>query len=179
VVSEGDVSLRLADGADAPCLSALARQVFLETYATSGVNLPLAREAEAQFSVSTLLERLREPCGRTTLAERSGHLIAFAEVMLGARHALLPPGPSAELTRLYVQAPFLRQGVGRQLLGRAEALASAGGASTLWLTAWVGNKRALAFYASQGYKQLGSTNHSFEGVVVENRLFAKALRAEA
>jgi ribosomal protein S18 acetylase RimI-like enzyme len=60
-------------------------------------------------------------------------------------------------------------------LAWAEALAAREGASTLWLTAWVGNQRALAFYASQGYEQLGSTDHTFEGEVFENRLFAKAL----
>ncbi len=177
-MSESEVSLRLASAADAPCLSALARHVFFETYATSGIRLALAREAEAQFSTSAFTQRLGEPQGRTMLAERSGHLIAFAEVTLGAEHALVPPGPSAELTRLYVQSPFLRRGVGRQLLRRAEALASAKGPSTLWLTAWVGNTRALAFYASQGYEQLGSTEYAFGGEAFENRLFAKALRAE-
>ena len=69
--------------------------------------------------------------------------------------------------------------MGRLLLKQAEALASSQGASTLWLTAWIGNERALAFYASQGYEQLGSTEYSFEGEVFENRLFVKALRADA
>ncbi len=140
--------------------------------------LGTAREAEAHYSVCALTERLVEPGCRTTVAELSGHLIAFAEVVLGEGHALVPPGATTELSRLYVQSPFLRQGVGRQLLAHAEALAAANGASTLWLTAWVGNKRALAFYASQGYEQLGRTEYVFQGVPFENRLFAKALRPE-
>ena len=177
-MSETTVDLRLAEATDAQCLSALATHVFFETYATSGIRPALVRETEAHFSVSAFHERLGDPRGRTVLAEVAGHLIAFAELSLGARHALLPPGPAAELTRLYVQSPFLRQRVGRQLLMRAEALASLEGPSTLWLTAWVGNKRALAFYASQGYEQLGSTEYAFEGEAFENRLFAKALRAE-
>jgi hypothetical protein len=36
----------------------------------------------------------------------------------------------------------------------------------------------LAFYASQGYEELGSTNHEFENERFENRLFVKALVAE-
>ena len=176
-MSSSEVSLRSSRPEDAPRLSALATQVFLETYATSGITLALAREAESLFSVPVFLERLRSSGSRITLAERSGHLIAFAEVVPCAQHALVPLGAAAELTRLYVQSPFLRQGIGRLLLARAEALASASGTSTLWLTAWVGNKRALAFYASQGYEQRGSTKHTFEGEAVENLLFAKALRA--
>ena len=96
------------------------------------------------------------------LAERDGHLIAFAEVVLGARHPLVPQDAVAELTRLYVQSPFLRRGIGRRLLRHAEALASTEGASTLWLTAWVGNARALSFYASQGYDVLCLSDHFTE-----------------
>ena len=177
-MSESQVSLRSADAADVPCLSALATQVFLETYATSGIRLALAREVETQFCATAFTERLSQPGRRTLLAERSGHLVGFAEVALGAEHELVSPKPAAELTRLYVQSPFLRQGVGRRLLRRAEALALAEGASTLWLRAWIGNERALLFYASQGYEPLGSTEYCFEGEAFENRLFAKLLPAE-
>jgi ribosomal protein S18 acetylase RimI-like enzyme len=176
-VTPADVAFRAAEPADAQCLSALATQVFFETYATSGIRVALVREAESQFSVAAIVERLHRPEGRTTLAERDGHLIAFAEIVLGATHRLVPQHDAAELTRLYVQSPFLRRGVGRRLLAHAEALASTEGASTLWLTAWVGNARALAFYASRGYKALGSTPYAFEGEVFENTLFAKALGA--
>ena len=173
------VSVRLAAAWDAQCLSALATQVFLDTYATSGITPALAREAEAQFSVSAFIERLRSSRDRTLLAERLGHLVGFAEVTLNEAHALVSAGAAAELARLYVQSPFLRQGVGRQLLRHAEVSALAKGASTLWLTAWIGNQRALAFYASQGYEALGSTEYSFGGQAFENRLFAKALGSEA
>lgn len=177
-MSGSEIRLRSADPADVPRLSALATQVFLETYATSGISSALAREAESQFSVSAFARRLGEPLRRTTVAERAGHFIAFAELVLGAGHALVRSAAVAELARLYVQSPFVRQGLGNRLLKRTEALAAAEGISTLWLTAWVGNQRALAFYASQGYEQLGSTEYAFEGEVFENRLFAKALRVE-
>jgi len=176
-MTPAEVTFRRAGPSDADCLSVLATQVFLETYATSGIRMALVREAEAHYSISTFTERLRLPHGRTVLAERDGHLIAFAEVVLGARHRLVPQDDAAELTRLYVQSPFLRQGVGRRLLAHAETLAANEDTSTLWLTAWVGNARALTFYASQGYALLGSTPYVFEGEVFENRLFAKSLRA--
>jgi len=178
-MSESRVSLRSADAADVPCLSALATQVFLETYATSGIRLALAREVETQFCATAFTERLSQPGRRTLLAERSGHLVGFAEVALGAEHELVSPKPAAELTRLYVQSPFLRLGIGRRLLRRAEALALGEGASTLWLTAWIGNERALAFYASQGYESLGRTEYCFDDEAFENRLLAKVLRAGA
>ena len=109
-MSMSEVSLRPAVAADATCLSALATQVFFETYARSGIRLALAREAEAQFSVRVVKKRLSHPRSHTTLAEHCGHLVAVVEVVIGAEHALVPPGLAAELTRLYVQSPFIRQG---------------------------------------------------------------------
>ena len=173
-----DIFVREADEADALCLHALATQVFLDTYASEGIREAIAREARQELSVAAFLEQLTASPVRVLLAERRGFLVAFASVTLGATHPLLPEGPAAELSRLYVQSPFIRRGIGALLLRRVEALARTAGASTLWLTAWVGNARALAFYASQGYEQLGSTDHEFENERFENRLFARALVAE-
>ena len=174
----GVIHVREAGEEDALCLHALATQVFLDTYATEGIRGAIAREAQAGLSVAAFVEQLAAPSVRVLLAERKGCLVAFASVTLGATHALVSEGPAAALSRLYVQSPFVRKGVGSLLLRSVEALARAAGASTLWLTAWVGNTRALAFYASQGYEELGSTDHEFENERFENRLFAKALVAE-
>ena len=174
----GDIFVREAGEPDALCLHSLATQVFLDTYASEGIREAVAREAQQELSVAAFLEQLATPDVRVLLAERRGLLVAFASVTLSATHSLLPTSPAAELTRLYVQSPFIRRGIGALLLRRVEALAHAAGASTLWLTAWVGNARALAFYASQGYEQLGSTDHEFENERFENSLFAKALGAE-
>jgi len=174
-----DILVRHAGEADALCLHALATQVFLDTYATEGIREAIAREAQQGLSVAAFLGQIADPSVRVLLAERRGFLVAFASVRLGATHALLPEGRAAELSRLYVQSPFSRRGIGTLLLRRVEALARAAGASTLWLTAWVGNTRALAFYARQGYEELGSTDHEFENEHFENRLFARALVVEA
>ena len=173
-----DILLREAGQADALCLHALATQVFLDTYANQGIREAIAREAQQELSVAAFLEQLEAPAVRVLLAEHGGFLVAFASVTLGAAHSLVARRPAAELSRLYVQLPFMRRGIGALLLRRVEALARAAGASTLWLTAWVGNARALAFYASQGYEELGSTYHEFENERFENRLFARALDAE-
>jgi len=173
-----DIVVREAGEADALCLHALATQVFLDTYASEGIRAAIAREAQQELSVAAFVQQFAAPGVRVLLAERRGFLVAFASVAFGASHSLLPKAPAAELTRLYVQSPFIRQGIGALLLRHVEALARAAGASTLWLTAWVGNARALAFYASQGFAELGSTDHEFENERFENSLFAKALGAE-
>ena len=83
----------------------------------------------------------------------------------------------AELQRLYVQRHFLGQGLGRTLLQRAEEAAAVRGAATVWLSAWAGNAKALAFYRRQGYADIGESDHVFEAQRFENRVFVKALGA--
>lgn len=169
------LSLRPATAADLASLRALATQVFLDTYATDGIRAAVAREVEQAFSFAALQAELERADSRILLAEHAEHLVAFAQLGVGVGHALVGDATATELARLYVQAPFQRRGVGRRLLAAAEALARAEGSATLWLTAWVGNARALAFYRSQGYRELGSTIHTFEDEGFENRLFAKPL----
>ena len=108
------------------------------------------------------------------VARRGDYVVGFAQVDLGARHPRVP-APSAELGRLYVQSHFLRRGIGAELLRRSEALVREDRAATLWLTAYVGNLRALAFYASQGHADRGRSDHVFEDERFENRVLFKLL----
>lgn len=173
--SDTEVSFRLARADDALCLGVLGTQIFLDTYATEGLRATLAREVLSQFSTAAVSALLQRPHTRFIVAERAGHLIGYAQLTLGATQAQVPGAAAAELDKLYVQQPFLGIGIGAALLRRAEALAAESGMKTLWLTAWVGNARALRFYARQGYRDLGATPYVFENETHENRVFAKVL----
>lgn len=170
-----DLTLRDAVADDALCLSVLAMQVFLDTYATQGIRPAIAREVLSGYSKAVFSQDLADPRARLICAERAGHLVGFAHVTLGATHALAPAGVQAELLRLYVQEPFTGQGVGTRLLAQAEQAAREAGATVLWLTPWVHNHRALQFYSRRGYQDHGLTRFTFEGESHENRVFARSL----
>ena len=169
------ISLRAAAPEDALCLSVLAMQVFLDTYATQGIRPAIAREVLAACSESVFLDAAMQPQTRLVVAEVQGHLVGFAQVSLGASHALAPAGAPAELFKLYVQEPFTAARVGTRLLARAEQLAQEAGAAVMWLTPWVHNYRALGFYGRRGYEDLGLTYFAFEGESHENRVYAKCI----
>ncbi len=173
-----DVTFRAGEKTDALCIGILGTQVFLDTYAPDGIRPSLAREALQNHSVETISMLFSDPRIRFIVAERAGHMIAFAQLTVGSSKELVPFKPATELNRLYVQEPFTGSGVGRALLAQAEACASAEGAAVLWLTAWVGNPRALTFYPRQGYKDFGSTPYVIENEQYENRVFAKTLRGQ-
>ncbi|TDP64209.1 GNAT family N-acetyltransferase [Roseateles toxinivorans] len=176
-LSEAAIEYRLAGPDDALCIAVLAMQVFLDTYTVNGMRPDLARETLEIYAPEAFARRQQDPATTFILAERAGHLIAFAELTLDR----VPPHEArpgaAELVRLYVQRYFKRMGLGRELLNRAEALACSQGASNLWLTTWSGNTAARAFYPTQGYRDIGLTSYTIQGSAYENRVFAKALTA--
>jgi ribosomal protein S18 acetylase RimI-like enzyme len=167
---------RTATEPDALCLSVLATQVFLDTYATEGIRPALAREVRELFSEETFAARLADPRHVLMVAEVAAHHVGFAHLVHGQAHELLPPGArAAEVSRLYVHRPFLRNGIGKELLVRTEALAAAAGADLLWLTVWTENAPALRFYKAQGYRDVGGSVYIFEGDRYATRIFVKKL----
>jgi GNAT superfamily N-acetyltransferase len=173
-----NTAFRAALPTDALCLGVLSTQVFLDTYATSGISADLAHEAQQIHSPAAFEVVLRSPRSEITVAEVGGNLIGFVELRFEGRCPVAGlAGP--EVLRLYVQGPFQGQGLGRALLSIAEGRALAIGAQSVWLTAWVGNSRALRFYPRVGFKDVGATQYVIRGNGYENRVFAKVLTASA
>ncbi len=173
------VSLRVADANDALCIGVVGTQVFLDTYAPDGIRSTVAREVIDHFSTTAIAALLHDPATTFVVAESSGHLLGFVQWTRGATQALVPADSAVELDRLYVLPRFHGQGIGTLLLRHAETRAAAQRASTLWLTAWVGNHSALAFYARRGYQDLGATMYRFQDEQFENRVLARALDARS
>ena len=169
------VALRHGTADDALCVGVLAMQVFLDTYATEGIQPDLAREVLASYTPEAFEERLRDASTIFLLAERESHLVGFAEVTLGRAPPAAVATDCAELVRLYVQGRFKHQGLGSALLARAETVVHQHSAGCLWLTVWSGNASALHFYAARGYRDIGATQYAFQGNVYENRLLTRTL----
>ena len=174
MLQSDSIEIRPAAQRDAVCLGALATQVFLDTYATNGINSGLANEALQHYSPTAFEARLGNPQIEVAIAEHGGNLIGFVDLEVDSTCPVEEvSGP--EVLRLYVQAPFQRRGVGQALLKHAEKRAKNIGAPCIWLTAWVGNAGALAFYQRVGYKDVGITQYVINGKGYENRVFVKTL----
>ena len=165
---------RRATTADTLPLSTLATQVFLDTYATHGINDALAREVATVYAAEVFERRLRDADVELLLVTSGGYTVGFVDIAFASRCPV--PGVSgAEVFRLYVQRPFLRRGLGRKLMAKAEASTRARGLASIWLTAWAGNNGALAFYQSLGFRDIGTTEYVIDGVGHENRVLCKTL----
>jgi GNAT superfamily N-acetyltransferase len=172
--SAAEPAYRVATPDDALCIGVLATQVFLDTYATSGIRAGIAREVTSLLSTSAIAALLAAPDRRFVVAEIEQHLIGFVQLHL--RCGIDAPAVDvAKVERLYVQQRFAARGIGTVLLARAEGIATREGMRRAWLTVWAGNDRALAFYPRRGYRDHGPATYTFEGESYESRMFVKAL----
>lgn len=85
------------------------------------------------------------------LAEIDGQAVAFAAIRIVP--CVFYPEPHAELTELYVEPAFRRQGIARRLLAYAEKLALQSGASAIIVLTGADNIPALGLYHASGYRE--------------------------
>lgn len=151
------VTLRPAIAADAHALAALAIQVWLDTYATDGVNDLIGRYVLTTFTPEAFAEWSDSDSVALQVAQADAHLVGYALLQFGAAQPLAPTCDT-ELRTLYVQPRFARRGVGSMLLREARSAAHARtGSDGLWLSVNVKNLRACAFYEKQGLAVTGRT----------------------
>lgn len=87
----------------------------------------------------------------TFLGEMEGRPVGFACLRLVPHLQVQGDEPYAELTDIYVDAPFRRHGVARALIARVEAMARAAGASEMVIITDFDNDVARAAYRAVGY----------------------------
>src|SRR5215211_217697 len=85
----------------------------------------------------------------TFIGELDGQPVGFAFLRLIPH--LQGDEPYAELTDIYVDVPFRRQGVARALIAQLEATARAAGAGGVVIITGFDNERAQATYRASGY----------------------------
>jgi len=85
----------------------------------------------------------------TYLGEMDGRPVGFACLRLVPH--IQGDEPYAELTDIYVEAPWRRHGVARALIARVEAAAGASGASEVVIITGFDNEGAQAAYRAAGY----------------------------
>lgn len=148
------VVFRDATVADGPELDALAREIWLETFAHGSS----PEDAEAYLATAygpdgALLRHLADSAYRFRLATAGDRIVGYAKINA-------PWLPNAEphamqLSQLYVAREWQGRGIAQVLMDWAIATARADAASALLLTVWEENHRARRFYEKLGFTHIG------------------------
>ena len=139
------------DDADriATLFAATFTEIFGHLYRPVDLASFLADNTARQFA-----EQIANPDYTLRLAERDSALLGYAK--LGPlKLPVEAPGPAAELCQLYLLPTARGTGIAGALMDWAFAEARAGGSETLYLSVFTENHRARAFYARQGFREIG------------------------
>lgn len=153
-------------------LAVLATQVWLHTYATEGIDADMAAYVLQVLTPAAYAAMLQDPTRQIIVAESGERLVGLAVLNFNAP-CEADPRLTVELQTLYVQAHFLGEGIGHQLLRAAQAKArTVSVEGRLWLSVNARNARAIAFYARQGYQRIGTMDFVLGSKAHENHVLA-------
>jgi GNAT superfamily N-acetyltransferase len=110
---------------------------------------------ESKDSAEQLAARMTDPRRMETaiIAEVDRKVVGFAAVHLVP--SLFYSTPRAEVTEVFVDEAYRRQGVGRALMAHAERFAREGGAIDLIVLTEFDNHEAQGLYRARGFKNDG------------------------
>lgn len=158
-------TLRDARPVDAANLAALSIQVWLHTYAKSGIRPIFSNYVLTEFTAENFSRLLESKEHLFILCEVDAHLVGYVRLNLNAS---CPSEPHllTEITTLYVQEHFLRRGIGTLLLERALRVCEKRGFDKVWLSVNHENLNAIKFYEAHHftpnglqYFELGDERH--------------------
>jgi ribosomal protein S18 acetylase RimI-like enzyme len=167
--------IRHATPADAGELAEFARRCFTETYAAVNDPKDMALHLERTFGADIQAREIAEPAGACLVAVVAGTIAGYTVIREGARQECVVAERPCEVKRFYVDHAWHGRGLAPALMMAARAEASARGASTLWLTAWEENPRALGFYKKMGFEDVGVATFLLGSSLQTDRVLALKL----
>ncbi|MFY8299592.1 GNAT family N-acetyltransferase [Pseudoalteromonas sp. SS15] len=114
---KAETNIRKASEQDITCLSVLSSKVWLATYAKEGVKSEYADFVVHNFNTGSILQDINSPNKTVLVAEQEGILQGY---LLANRQSNYKDQSKFgyEIERLYVDAQFKGQGIGKALLQR-------------------------------------------------------------
>jgi GNAT superfamily N-acetyltransferase len=151
-----NIIFRRAHVADAAALSEFAARTFTDTYAADNRPDDLRAHLDASFGVDRQAAEIADPRMITIVAEDCDGFVAYTQL----RRSPVPPCVTAadpvEIWRFYVDRSAHGTGVASRLMAEAHGAARELGAQNVWLGVWERNRRAIAFYAREGFVDVGT-----------------------
>jgi GNAT superfamily N-acetyltransferase len=174
-VSAAGPEVRRAGAGDAAALAAFGERSFREAYGPLNQAADVEEHVARHHGAEHLAAELARPGVCCLLALEDGVLVGYALLAVGSGHPQVAvPGP-CEIVRFYVDGSRHGRGVAQALMAAAVGEARAAGCDALWLTTWERSLRARAFYARQGFQDIGTTSFRLGSSLQTDRLLLRRL----
>jgi ribosomal protein S18 acetylase RimI-like enzyme len=169
------LTIRRATPADAPAVAELARRTFMDAFAADSEPHDLALHTARAYGVPQQSAELAHPGIATLVAEADGRPAAYAQIRRGAPPSCVPDTDAVEIARFYVDQAWHGRGIAQRLMHAALSQARGMGARTVWLMVYEHNHRALAFYAKEGFREVGRHGFLFGNTMELDRVLVREL----
>jgi ribosomal protein S18 acetylase RimI-like enzyme len=157
-VTPEHVTVRAAASPDAAALATFGARTFRETYAADNPPGLVDDHVRETFAPELQADELADPAKTYLVAEGDdGRLLGYVMLADTPVPELVRAAAPLQLSRLYVDTPAKRRGVGSRLLAAALEVAAGRGHDLLWLTVWTRNPDAIAAYHRWGFTDVGTT----------------------
>jgi diamine N-acetyltransferase len=164
--------IRVATAIDANNLAALSIQVWLHTYAKTGLRSALSDYVLAEYTPEKIAERLGDENQVFMVYEQDAHLVGYLRLLLDSP-CPTDPNSRVEIATLYVQEHFIGRGIGSNLLEYTFDFCSKHGINGVWLSVNHENARAISFYDRHQFQRNGSIFFHLENEQHENFVLYK------
>jgi diamine N-acetyltransferase len=162
-------TIRQLHAAEAPALATFAEACFRDAYRMHFGPAAMERLCAAVFAPPVMAKLVLD--GVWMAGDWQGY------VALGEVPCPIPElaSPVVELARLYVARPWQGTGIADRLMERFLHEAAERQGRSVWLQAFEGNPRALAFYRRWGFRDYGPHALVCEGILLLHRALGRSL----
>jgi ribosomal protein S18 acetylase RimI-like enzyme len=159
---------------DAPAIAALAEKAFIATFGHMYPPADLATFLGSWNPPAKVAAQIADPdYGFRVAHGDNGDMVGF--VKIGPLDFDLPADepevPGIELHQLYLDAAAKGQGVAKALMDWAVAEARSRGAARLYLSVFIDNHRAQAFYRKYGFAEIGKNPFRVGNTIDDDRIW--------
>ena len=168
------MTLRKAERSDASSIAAISIEVWIGTYLKHGVTGFFADYALSEFTPAKITDQICDPDEFILVSDNEEGIDGFIRVS-PARNAPVSGWSGREISTFYIQPRHHGKGIGKRLLGAALRYCRDRQAGMVWLTTNAENAPAIAFYLSQGFKQIGETHFRIGDEGYLNNVYALRL----
>ena len=171
------LQIRRARPDDAAELAALAHRVWAETYFAGNPGEEGSQYMAAEFNERAMRSLIDDPDVILLTAEAGGQIIGLAHLVANRPEPGVRGANPIELLRLYVDTSWHGRGAGASLLRSCVTHATERGHGSIWLSVWVHNARARAFYRKWDFEDVGMLHFVLGDEKHENRVLERRLQA--
>ncbi len=148
--------IRKAETSDAQTISTLGRSTFFAAHEGSTPKEDMEEYLEQKFNIVAIEKELADQNNVFELLYSEEKVAGYSKIIYNTPCSLLPENVDiCKMERLYISKEFYDKKLGFKLFGHNKELCLRNNQTGIWLTVWVENDRAVAFYDRLGFKIIG------------------------